>query len=87
MNDGIDKDNYLGEYEKMVLPSVDDLVDRVMELGRGCKVWKVDLSRAYRQIFLCPGSINRVAFRFDGCYFLTLLCQWVRVPALGVVRE
>ena len=69
VNDGIEKDCYLGEYGKMVLPSVDDLVNRIMKLRRGCKVWKIDLSRAYRQIFLCPGSINRVAFCFDGYYF------------------
>ena len=35
------------------LPSVDNLVDRIVQLGRFRKVFKVDLSRAYCQKRIC----------------------------------
>ena len=65
INDGIDKDTYLGQTEKLTLPSIDKLVERIVTLGRNCKVFKVDLSRAYRQIFLDPSQIAKVAYTFD----------------------
>ena len=79
INDGIDKDIYLGEEEKLVLPSIDSLAERVMKLGVGCKLFKVDLRRGYCQIFLCPGSIHWVGFVFDGkFYFDTTLSMGSR---------
>ena len=69
INDGIDKDSYLGIVEKLSLPSIDALADRVMRLGRNCKLFKVDLTRAYRQIFLCPSSIAKVGFYFEEMFY------------------
>ena len=60
VNDGIDKDYYLGECDKLVLPSVDNLVNWIMKLGKGCRIFKVDFQKAYHQIYLCPGSISKV---------------------------
>ena len=62
INDGIDKDLYLGEIDKLVLPSVDLLADQVMKLGKGCKLFKIDLVRGYRQINLDPGCIHWVGY-------------------------
>ena len=74
INDGIDKDWYLGEFEKMALPSVDNLAERIMKLGPGAKLFKIDLSWAYRQIFLDPGDINWVGYKYNGkWYFNTTL--------------
>ena len=72
INDEIEKDWYLGEYDKMTLPSIDDLVERIMKLkveNKAVKVFKVDLRRAYRQIFTCPKDINLLAYMFDGAIF------------------
>ena len=73
INDGIEKDWYLGECDKLVLPLVDRLVERIMALGRGCKMWKVDLIKAYRQIYLCPGCVNKVTYKFNGKFFIDIL--------------
>ena len=48
INDGIQKDVYLGVEEKLVLPSIDTLVEHVVRLGKGCKVLKL----------IWPGVIN-----------------------------
>ena len=69
VNDGISKDCYLGEWDKLKLPSVDALADRVMKLGRGCKLFKVDLFRSYHQFFLDPASINVLGFVYEGKFY------------------
>ena len=81
INDGTDKDIYLGRYEKLVLPSVDTLAEKIMALKKP-KVFKIDLMRAYHQIFLDPGSINWVGYVFqEKFYFDTTLSMGSRSSA------
>ena len=69
INDGIDKDNYVGLEEKLTLPSIDALAEKIAQLGKNCRVFKIDLSRAYRQIFIDPLNIAQVSYVFDGKMF------------------
>ena len=69
INDGIDKNNCLGYEEKLQLPSIDDLVKRIVQLGKGCKVFKIDLKRAYRQIPVCPADIHFLGYVFNGKFY------------------
>ena len=69
INDGIAKDEYLGEWSKMSLPSVDQLAEQVAKIGKGAKIFKIDLSRAYRQIFSCPLTINWLGYVFNGKFY------------------
>ena len=62
VNDGIDKDVYLGEVSVVTYPSLDNLLDIVIDLGPGCYLFKCDLSRAYRQIPICPADIGLLGF-------------------------
>ena len=66
VNEGIDKDTYLGERIQVRLPTVDDLVRLVKKHGIGCALSKRDLSRAYKQIPVDPGDINLLAFGWNG---------------------
>ena len=50
VNDGIQKDNYLGLPAKLTFPKVDDFALRIYTLGKGCMMFKIDLSRYFRQI-------------------------------------
>ena len=69
INNGIPKDEYLGKNEKINLPSVDQLADKVAQLGKGTKIFKIDLSRAYRQIRGCPSSFNWLGYVFNGKFY------------------
>ena len=85
INDGIDKDVYLGEYNKLTLPLIDKLVERVMSLGTCCKLYKVDLARGYKQIYICPADMEKwVLFTKDYCTSIVPF-QWVRTAACAVV--
>ena len=55
VNDGILKDNYLGFETKLTFPRVDDFAFRIYFLGKGCMMFKIDLSRYFRQLPLDPG--------------------------------
>ena len=48
VNDGIPSDSYLGKPFVLRYPTIDDIVDAVVTLGRGCHLYKRDLRKAYR---------------------------------------
>ena len=86
VNDGIAKDSYLNEPFRLRLPGIDRLVEFVNKEGRGCHVFKKDLSCAYRQIPVDPGDCHFLGFQVDGYFYFhsafpfglrsaTLACQ------------
>ena len=69
INLGIDKDDYLGIRDKLTLPSIDKLVERIQNIGPGCKIFKIDLARGYRQFYLDPASVNLVGYVYQGKFY------------------
>ena len=69
INDGINKDIYLGKYSKLEPPTIDKLVEKIVELGKGSKIFKVDLSRSYKQFFINPLDFPLMGFAFDGKFY------------------
>lgn len=63
VNDGIPKETYLGEPHNLTFPTVDTLVQMVIELGQGCKLMKADMKAAYKQLFCDPGDYHRDKLR------------------------
>ena len=57
VNDGIPSDSYLGAPLSLRYPTIDDIVDAVVTLGRGCYLYKRDLRKAYRQFPVDPKII------------------------------
>ena len=48
VNEGICKDEYLGDKLDLVFPKVDDFVELIKSKGKGCLIFKKVLHRAYR---------------------------------------
>ena len=69
INDGIDKDRYLTCDEKLKLPSVDALAERVAHIGKGALMFKVDLTRGYRQIKVDPGDIHLLGYVYRNKFY------------------
>ena len=71
VNHSIDKEVYAdGSEMNLKYPSVDDLAKIVRIKGRGAKIFIRDLRKAYRQLFMCPGSIHLLGYIFeDKMYF------------------
>ncbi len=56
VNDAIDPDVYMGESLKFKLPQSDNLMNMIIQHGRGCYMYSHDISRAYRVLRLEPLS-------------------------------
>ena len=72
VNDGIKADYFLGSYEKLKFPSIDDLIRIIHKKGPACLLFKKDLSRAYRQLRADFGCVHLLGYYFDNNYFFDL---------------
>ena len=79
VNDGMIKDNYLGFNAKLSFPKVDDFAFRIFTLGEGCMMFKINLSRYFRQLPLDPGDYSLIGYIIDGeIYFDKVLPMGMR---------
>jgi len=82
VNCGINKDEYLGKHIRTQYPTVDNLVELILRHGRGCKLYKRDMRKAFRQIRVDPGDIHLLSFRWnDMIYCDTVLAMGLRSAA------
>ena len=70
INDGIPVNEYLGSPKDLRLPTVDYMANRVRDLGTGCLMYKLDLSRGYRQLRLDPWDWPLMSIQNDGQYYM-----------------
>ena len=66
VNDGIQKDNYLGFTAKLTFPKTDQLAERIFQLGKRAHMYKVDLHRYFRQLDLDPGDYSLIGYIIQG---------------------
>ena len=69
VNDGIARERYLGEDYKLRYPTVDDFAALILSKGKGCHMYKVDISRAYRHFRADPSDIDMLGFSYDGLFY------------------
>ena len=66
VNSGVGSDCYLGTEFVLTYPSIDKITSEVLKLGKGCKIFKVDISRAF---FHVPGDLDLLDLYWED-YFL-----------------
>ena len=71
VNDGIRKDPFTVQYMK-----VDDIIDRIMTLGRGTLLAKVDVESAYRIIPVHPNDRYLLGMQWQGNYFVDAISRF-----------
>ena len=69
VNAGVSRDEYLGSKFLLHYPAVDDIVNKLNELGPGALMFKIDISRAFRQLKVDPGDIDLLGLKQDS-YFI-----------------
>ena len=70
INDGIPINEYLGSAIDLKLPTADYMANRVRDLGTGCLMYKLDLSRRCRQLHLDPWDWPLMSIQNDGQYYM-----------------
>ena len=77
--DGKGKDQYLGFSAKLTFPKTDELTFRIFQLGTRAAMFKIDLSRYFRQLPLDPGDYSLIGYIIDGkIYFDKVLPMGMR---------
>ena len=64
VNAGVQKDTSLNSKFALTYPSVDQIVDRILQLGLGSLIYKIDISRAFRQFKVDPGDIDLLGLKW-----------------------
>ena len=73
INAGVAKDVYLGTPFILTLPTIDTVTNAVKKWGRGCQIYKFDISRAFRHVKLDPIDYNLLGLRHDAYFADTCL--------------
>ena len=85
VNAAIDKNNYMGSPTDLTYPNILDLVKLVKCKGMGCLLFKRDLWKCYRQVFMDLQSILLLGFSVEGeLYFDVILFCVVMVDHLHI---
>ena len=71
-NDGIDKDKYLWVAIELAYPTIDAFATMVKAVGPGALMYKQDLHRAHRQIWMDPFDVPYQGFFWEGASYLAL---------------
>ena len=80
VNSAMDKNVYLGKLISLRYPTIEDLVRLIYRKGRGCLLFKRDLWKCYRQIYMDPGFIHLLGFVVQGkFYFDVVLTMGLRI--------
>ena len=72
VNAGVDSATYLGTKFLLTLPSIDLITQKVKNLGKGCLIYKIDISRAFRHLTIDPYDSNLLGLQVNGQYFYDL---------------
>ena len=88
VNDGIPTDSFLEEPLSLLYPTIDDTVDAVVTMGRGCYLYKRDLKKAYRQFPIDPKDYPFLGYTWNKqFYFDTVLTMGLRSAAMACERS
>ena len=70
VNDGVSKDLYLGTSYTLHYPSIDNITAALHRLCPGAKIFKIDISMAFRHSRVDPADIDLLGLQVDGRHFL-----------------
>ena len=76
LNKNTPQKSYHDTQYEFTFPKIDDLADRIAELGPNCFLWKRDLSRYFLQLKIDPLEYNRLGFVWRGKFYFFTSFVW-----------
>ena len=70
---------YLDTVFKLRYPTVDNITEELLRMGGTPHLYKIDLSRAFRQLRIDPRDFNLLTLKWDGAYFADTFCPFGHV--------
>ena len=84
VNDGISKGLFWGDPVSLTYPTVDDIADRIVQLGSCCLLFKRDLKRACRQLPVDPFDYPLLGYSWrDRLFFQVRLPMGLRSAVMA----
>ena len=62
VNSGVGGDCYLGTEFVLTYPSIDNITNEVLKLGKGCEIFKIDISRVFRHVPIDSGDLDLLVY-------------------------
>ena len=69
VNSGVGGDCYLSTEFVLTYPSINNITNEVLKLGKGCQIFKIDISRAFYHVPIDPGDLDLLGLCWED-YFL-----------------
>ena len=63
VNNGVSNSSYLGTQFELKYPTIDSIVATLNRLGPATKIFKIDISRAFRHIRIDPGDLDLLGLK------------------------
>ena len=76
INENTPTKSYLGGNYEFRFPSVLDFGDMIVKQGRGCLIWKRDLSRWFLQLPVDPADFDKLGFVWRGQFWWFVSFVW-----------
>ena len=76
LNENTPVKSYLGGNYVFTFPTVLDFADMVISQGRGCLMWKIDLSRWFLQLPVDPADYDKLGFCWRGKFWWFVSYVW-----------
>ena len=73
INAGVTPDVYLGTPFLLTLPTIDDITRKIIKLGKGSLLYKIDVSRAFRHVKMDPKDYSLLGLRLQDYFIDTCL--------------
>jgi hypothetical protein len=70
VNSTVSKFSYLRAPFNLKLPTIDTICQALEHLGNSVKIFKVDLARAFRQLFIDPFDVKYLGLFWKGKYYI-----------------
>ena len=67
---------YLNTTFKLQYPTIDAITNYLSKLGKNAVIYKIDLSRAFRQIPIDPHDYNLLCLKWQDAYFCDVRCPF-----------
>ena len=69
----INKTLYLGSEFSLTFPTIDDITQQLVKLGKGAHLYKIDISCAFRHLKIDPADYDLLTLQWNGMYVDTCL--------------
>ena len=70
VNDHVDRDFFDGSKFALKLPTIDNIVSVIEEIGEAALIAKIDVARAFRNLRVDPSDALKFGIKWDNKYFL-----------------